>query len=397
MKSRAPSGRVARLPGDGEALNALLARLMRDDPLPAAHEVDRADGWEVVCSFAWQNRLGSMLLAHLNAHGIELPPSARHQLEAHAEHVAAVNAYNRKRLRPVLQILNDVKVPFLLLKGAALNAVLYTDASLRPMVDIDLMIHPADVERADTALRDAGCRPGEDLLRGDFYPRYHYEREYLSGDTPRVRLDVHVRPFRPLRYARTVPDDALWDRPDVVRVDGVNVRIPNPSRMLIHLLVHAACHGLREVRWLYDIKSYLAAKMDRISIAQVADLVTRWKLNLPAEQALARVIDAFALENPRVLALQRALRGRVNLFDRLALNQAPRDQDRPVMDVLVNALCTPGFATRLGYLRAVCLPEKSHLAQVYPYRHPGWPLAAQTVRLTRRIATCFHASPDAPG
>lgn len=370
---------------EADAMNALIARLLRDDPRLAMNNVERHGAWERIARFAWQCRIGSMLLDHLTRCGVMLPDSARRQLLAHAEHVAAVNRYNTARLLPVLRAMNDADIPFLLLKGVALNAVLYDDPALRAMNDVDLMIHPRDAERADIALRRAGCTRGPELVRDDFYPSYHYEREYVTSDRPPLRLDVHVRPFRPLRYARTVPDDALWTGARDVIIDGIPARVPDPTRMLLHLLVHAACHCLREVRWLYDIKCFLTRFNRRIDIAALAHACTRWRLNLPAHLALSRVIDTFALYDPRTLAMQQALRGPANLFDRLTLAQAPRDQDRPVLDVLVNAACTPGLAMRLGYLRRVCVPDRAHLAQIYPHRHVAWPLAAQASRLARRL------------
>ena len=48
----------------------------------------------------------------------------------------------------LLEAFATVGIPVILLKGAALSHLIYSAPKLRPMVDVDLLINPADVERA---------------------------------------------------------------------------------------------------------------------------------------------------------------------------------------------------------------------------------------------------------
>lgn len=383
-------------PAAEACLRALVARCLTDHPYPAIRRIEHEGLWEYVAAHAWQTRVGSILLHHLRRHGINLPDSAEQQLEAYRQHVLAANAYRLKRVEPILGRLQAEGIPFLVLKGAALNAALYPEPGMRPMVDVDVLIRPADAARAHAALTATGCRPGPDLVRPDFFPRYHYEREYLTSHPPPVKIDLHVRPFRPLRFARTVPDDALWAEPEIIRLGGLEVRIPNAENMLIHLAVHAACHGLRELRWQYDIQCWIDRFGDRIDWDRVAYKCRCWRLTLPFRRALESVA---ALFDPLDRDITRAL-ARVDpsagILDRLALRQAPYGEARPVRDVLTNVLCTPGWRFRLGYLRAVALPDPAHLGQIYPRRHWGWHLAAHAVRLTRGLARPFTPTDPRP-
>ncbi len=353
---------------DPERIDELIGRSLRDDPGPAVRQIERDGLWEYVAARAWQSRVGGMLSHHLGQRQITMPVSAARQLDAYREHVAAANAYNALRVEPVLARLQAERISFLVLKGAALNATVYDDPSIRPMVDLDLLIHPEDAARADRVLRDAGCTPGAELVQQDFFPRYYYESEYFTPDSLPVKIDLHVRPFRPLRYARTVPDDALWDEPMTVEFGQLAVQIPGPQAMLIHLAVHAACHGLKEVRWLYDIQCWLDRFSDQIDVETLAQRCRQWKLELAVRRALEEVRRVFDSSNPFSSRAIERMAGRAGWFDRLALAQAPRDEDRPVTDVLVNCLCSPGLAFRLGYLKAVLCPDASHLGQLYSRR-----------------------------
>jgi hypothetical protein len=246
-----------------------------------------------------------------------------------------------------------------------------------------------DVDRVDRLLRECRCRRGADLVRADFYPRFHYEREYFTPNTPSVKIDLHVRPFRPLRYGRTVPEAAFWSEAQRVQWAGRPVAIPCPENMLIHLAVHAACHGLAELRWLYDIRCWLQRFGGCIDWEAVRDKCERWGLNLPLRRALEAVETTFEWSDPLLTDALSRLRSRCGPLERLALWQAPFGERRPVADVAVNFLCAPGIAFRLGYLKAVALPDAGHLGQIYSRRHAGWTVAAHAVRVLRGVTRPF--------
>jgi len=380
-----------------DELNRLVADCLTDRALMAVERFWRNGLWEQVVDHACSTGVGGAVARNLAGRNVELPRAAAIQLDSYRQHVAAATAYGLKKTEPALGCLQKAGVPFLVLKGAALNAVLYDGLGLRPMMDVDLLIRLSDARRADSALRDFGCRPGPDLVNEDFYPHYYYEREYFLPCRPEVKIDLHVRPFRPLRYAATLPDDALWDAPMPVRYGRLTVLIPNIENMLIHLAVHAACHGSAELKWLYDLKMWLDRYGGRLNTEVLVDKCDKWKLTWPVRVALEQVERLFGESS---VYLQRTLRAlgqdRAGWRNRLALAQCPRDASHPLAAIAVNMLCTPGVRFRLGYLRAVLLPAQSHLAQVYQGRHPGWPLVAHAVRIGRRLTRRFSRTTAEP-
>lgn len=375
-------------------IESLLAGCLSAYPGNVVEQIERDGLWEYVASRACDEQIGGALLRALRSARVDLPRSTRLQLDSYRQHVSAANEYTLMRTEPVLRHLRAKGVSFMLLKGAALNASLYEHLDERGMVDIDLVIRPEDVERVDQVLVEAGCSRGPDLVREDFYPRYYYEREYATPDVPAVKLDVHCRPLRPLRYAQTMPADALWDDPREVMHGDVPVLMPSPENMLIHLTAHAAVHGSAGLKWLYDIQLWLERYGQEIDPASLADKCRRWKLALPVCRALERVACLFGESAPGIVAAMRHAAGSANVLDRLALSQAPKDAGQPGSALLVNLLCTPGWRFRLGYLMAVLLPGRSHLEQIYPRRHPGWPLAAHVVRAVRRLLPSSQAVAD---
>jgi len=275
---------------------------------------------------------------------------------------------------------NDAGIPLMVLKGAALNLTLYANPGDRPMSDLDLMVRPEDLDRVLQLMENAGCLCGEPLVREDFFPRFHYERELKAGTIYPVMIDLHIRPLRPLRFARTVPGDAFWSRARAVPIGRASVLAPSPEDMLIHLAAHSAIHANSRMIWLVDIRAWVAAHVDRFDWDAVIETSCAWKLVLPVLDALEAAVREVGLVCPPDV-LRRMRRVRVSWRDRLLLRQAPRDAAHPAAHVLTSALCTPDWRFALSYLVAALLPDRQHMADWYGKCHVGWLPVAHMLRV----------------
>jgi hypothetical protein len=285
---------------------------------------------------------------------------------------------------------NEAGVPLMLLKGAALHLTLYDRPEDRPMQDLDLLIRPEHVQQACELLEAMGARRTHPLVRDDFFPRYHYEVDYQIGEISPVRIDLHVRPFRPLRYSRLVPDDALWHAANTVPIGRAHVFVPGPEEMLIHLAAHAAIHGNPRITWLTDIRLWIDSFGPMIRWDRFLHLARQWHLLLPVRTALKKACEE--REDLLPSAVQEAFaNASVTWRDRLALWQAPRDAGHPVCHVVADTLCTPGWRFRLGYLRAVLLPDREHMGEWYCLRHPGWLPCAHVLRCLWPVVKHLHS------
>jgi hypothetical protein len=248
----------------------------------------------------------------------------------------------------------------MVLKGAALYLDVYNEPDERPMADIDVLIRPADVERAMPLLESLGLHRGQPAFREDFFPKYYYEVEYRVGLLSAFEIDVHVRPFRVMRYSRTMPDEAFWDRATPVQFGEATVLVPSAEDMLIHLAVHSAIHGNLDPRWLTDIEKFCS---DRdLDWEQLLDRVRRWRLSVAVSSAFDAVAEHAGPVCPA--SVTDRLRNHPRTWrDRLALWHAPRDREHLARSVLVNLLTTPGRRFRLGYLRDVLIPDREYLGE----------------------------------
>lgn len=270
-------------------------------------------------------------------------------------------------------------VPLMVLKGGALHLTLCPSLDDRPMDDLDLMVRPEHAGRAIELLTSLGAKPSHALVRVDFFPKFHYETDFTIGAIYPIKIDLHVRPFRTLRYAQTVPVDAFWSRANTVPLGETQILIPDAGDMLIHLSTHAAIHGLSRNMWIEDIAMWLATYQDVIDVEQVVESARTWRLTLPMRTALSAVNQN--RDTTIGTSLSAALHeSPVGWRDRLALSQAPHDAERPAKHVVVNAVTTPGWRFVVAYLMCVLLPNRTHMADWYPHRHAVWLPVAHVLR-----------------
>jgi len=206
-----------------------------------------------------------------------------------------------------------------------------------------------------------------------------------------VVMDVHIRPFRPLRYARFVPDDALWSRAQTRQIGQATIQLPSREDMLLHLAVHGAIHGNLGGKWGGDIRRWLQQYGHEMDWTLLIQTSRRWRLNLPLLQGLTLALG---------LKHRGLLPGHVeyqlatipsNWRDRLALRHAPCDNDHPVAHVLVNALTTPGLGFIVGYLLAAFFPDRRHMLEWYGREHIGWLALAHLLRWLRPVTRIVGA------
>lgn len=352
--------------------------------------------WRALADAICRAGLAGIVLEQARRRGDRLCPEFTAPLQRDATIVAAHNLNAKVELERVVEALDRAGVEVMLLKGAALEAILYERPDLRPMSDVDLLVRPADASAACAALEACDCRRGQNLIRDDFFPSYHYELEFITRSIKPVRIDLHARPFRPLRIARIMPDDALRHGAKPVEVGKTTAVIPRLEFMLIHLAAHAAFHGCSRLIWLYDIKRFVDRFGSKMDWSMVIESARAWGLLWPVRVAIDRVEEHFGAILPRDVRARLSAH-RPGWVDRLMVRRAASDATSPIAHVAFNVLFSKGIGFRLGYLWSLAVPSRKHLADVYPHRHPGWVPTAHAWRVLRTLSRAVAAPRRATG
>ncbi len=334
-----------------------LIRVLRGEAARAAPPLREDGAWAELARRAAREGLAGLVIEALAKAGEQAPDEASRVLSGAARRTEVDNRRLGRHILRVAEALAAARVPLMLLKGAALQQLVYGRAELRPMSDVDLLVRESDAARAGEVLERIGYARTQFFRDRSFFPRFYYETHYQCGEKSPCLIDLHVRPWRPMRYARTVPADALWARAKTVRIGNAEAYVPCDDHLLIHLAVHAAVHGCGRLLWLADIARVMRERSRRIDWHRTVETAIRWRVALPMRRALEAVERTCGAGAPEhvMAALRRAT---TSWRDRLALWHAPRDAAHPLRHVLVNVLTTPGARYRLAYAKALVRPER---------------------------------------
>ena len=154
------------------------------------------------------------------------------------------------KLGKVLGLLQHASIPVIVLKGAHLAELVYGDIALRPMSDVDFLVHKDDLMRVEEALLEMGYAPAEchrQVAKDNCEFGYGLPNRELS-------VEVHWN-FLPSIYRFKIDIDGQWERSRQAVIAGVEVSVLCPEDLLLHLCLHTSAKHLfaMGLKPLYDI------------------------------------------------------------------------------------------------------------------------------------------------
>lgn len=191
--------------------------------------------WRLARAVAAMHCVSPLLAKSLRWEG---PPEWRAFLLTQQAHVAARHLRIQELLSQIDAHCHAQRIAAVALKGAALHALGFYRGGERPMADIDLLVQPADAQRARQTLQSLGF--SESLVNwrhGVFVPEVRavhasigeHEQNYLK-----IELHTRIAEILPLRI--TDVTDSVYPRAPHA---GLNA-YPSTAALMTHLLIHAA-------------------------------------------------------------------------------------------------------------------------------------------------------------
>ena len=325
--------------------------------------------WNAVHRIADAQRIAP-LIYHVLREEDFVPRSTAEALRD-AYHVAAGrNLIFLHELRTVLRRLAAEDVPVIVLKGAALAETVYQKIALRPMADIDLLVHQHDLTASLEVLAKLGfARPRVETRTG---ATAAYENELILYKTAatRVPLEIHWGLFDSPFYQHVIPMDWFWETARPFRIDDTPALMLGLEAQLLHLSGHLHLHHTgNELLWLHDVAQLIIANQERINWNELLARMLQYQLVLPVQLVLRRVKDVWAAPIPdhvveRLSAVQPS-RAEARTFTWLTT------ENRSVARRLwVDVASMPGWRGRLHFAWTALFPSVAYMQQRYHISHP---------------------------
>jgi hypothetical protein len=242
--------------------------------------------WEAITVTAIALGLAPLLHWRLIQADVPVPPLAMAKLaltrQAHAKRNQAI----ARQLAELLAACAHRQLEVMVLKGALLAFIVYPEAALRPMNDIDLLFKLADLGQVGSMLEElgyAGKHKSADQGPGVTKHLSTYRRVGPQAATPNPYLsaeaDRMVEPHSSLEESwfglKVDITPGVWPRAVPISLQNQPAYRLSAADLLLHLTVHATFHvimGAAVFVQLYDIGQVIKTWSDEVDWAQVHTL-----------------------------------------------------------------------------------------------------------------------------
>ncbi|MCQ3975964.1 MAG: hypothetical protein DPW09_21220 [Anaerolineae bacterium] len=234
-------------------------------------------------------------------------------------------------LQEILALFNRRHIPLLPLKGSILAPLYYPDPGLRPMADLDVLIHPADFAASARLLAELGYRQETvHWKHTEFCKPDNRQVVSTNGehpDNPR-KLELHLRCRETFGGPTVELTGLMWANAAPGTLLGQPALLPRPEALWLHLLVHATYHiwqGKGRLIHLYDLALLVPHLDDPWPWLEAVD----GRFTYPALALLKKYFPAavedslLAAQHPRVSASFRRWVDSLDLVNTSHLNPQP--------------------------------------------------------------------------
>ena len=217
--------------------------------------------FEELAIAAEQHGMEPLVLAHIERAGLPIPAAFCDRLRARRMQHAHAAAVRARVAGDVAAEMARAGIPFLVLKGAALAQLVYADARLRPMRDVDLLVRKLDVTGALDVLNRCGFQAGGAV------PRRHHHVQGMSKtvDGATVTIELHHELIARTPFVESRDYDDLIHRSRSFMWGGTSYRTLGCEDMLWHVYAHA-----------FVINTLRPGAIRLVSVADLAHATTAW-------------------------------------------------------------------------------------------------------------------------
>jgi hypothetical protein len=213
-------------------------------------------GWKDLTQLALNHSLSPLLYTRIHLLSPSLPREHLLTLKADAVTLtqrALIYTAEMKRLIPLFEA---NRISTLVFKGPPLARNLYGSLALRTFVDLDIMVHPEDVERAWALLK------AEEYTLSYKFSAAHLPALIRSGNhlilygSENQCLELHWA-FFPKSRATPFDTTGAWERREPLRFDDMTIMTLAPHDLVHFLCLHGTKHAWCRLAWITDLAWFI--------------------------------------------------------------------------------------------------------------------------------------------
>ena len=256
--------------------------------------------WSTFINLIDRHRVDSFVYHNICHYATEQPSHQTLEIPADVYLVLKTRSHDKKRqmLKLTAELVRLSKlfaqhdIFMLSFKGPALSQQLFGDLGLRYSKDLDLLIKPQDLDRAEQLLLSNGyTRQLPDFVltprQKKAYLKYRQHVSYYHHGRQTL-VEVHWRLCSNPHFLSPEYAEQMIETTQQVTIAGTQMTSLSDEDTLLYLCLHGANHGWYRLKWLCDVAQFLHREHREQTINWQAwvENVIRLSLHRPVAQAL---------------------------------------------------------------------------------------------------------------
>ena len=257
---------------------------------------------------AWHDWKSSLDIKHIDSGSYRLLPLLYRNLQAHGVRDVLLNElegiYRQTwcknqilfhSIASLLRSFGDAGIETMILKGASLVLLAYKDYGLRPMGDLDILVHTGKVLPAIAVLKKQGWTPISFDPNAD-YISVRYSHGFEDTDGRQCDLHWHLLP----QCCQPDADDDFWAGAALTKIRDVSTYVLNPADQLLHICIHGTKWDVTPTfRWVADAMMILQSTKTDFAWDRLIQQARKRHLVLPLIDTLEYLHDKFGTLVPQ--------------------------------------------------------------------------------------------------
>ncbi len=210
--------------------------------------------WDEVASLVMRHGVVGQFCTVMGQRGWHnVPPKTKELLKSHRTRQVVSALSQVAELKKIANLFAEAEISLIPLKGVALSQELYGDHCIRSAGDLDILVHPEDVEKAEELLSKAGYRHALGFNEMGERQKCHilktlHHHEYIN-DIRCVHIELHWR-----SYLWTDEQVAsLWESSRSSTWLDASLSHLTRDANILFLADHGARHDWLCLKWLSDL------------------------------------------------------------------------------------------------------------------------------------------------
>lgn len=259
---------------------------------PSAIAVDPATiDWERFVRLARFHRVQAIAWNSLAPASNALPVAQAETLAEEAAEIAAANLRAAVEAGSLRDHFVGAGVDLLFLKGLTTATLAYRAPLLKVSADLDLLVDPADIDRAAELLEARGFAPMVPRDRERLSAWHHSRKESLWRRADGIQIDLHSRLADNRRLIAGL--GLASPRQDVIVAPGIALPTLAEQELVAYLCVHGASSAWFRLKWISDLAGILYPWRD---LERLHEQCRRLGAGRAASQALLLIARLFDVD-----------------------------------------------------------------------------------------------------